>query len=75
MVQQAKLNDKVTLVELDFSVNLKYCSQVVDFEAQMLSFGLMELVMDHQEHVQVDQGGGGASGGSLGSGKVIPGVK
>ena len=48
-VQQAKLNDKVTLLEWDFNLNLKYCLQVVDFKAQMLSFGLMESVMDHQE--------------------------
>ena len=41
-VQQAKLNDKVTLLEWDFSLNLKYCLQVVDFEAQMLSFGLTD---------------------------------
>ena len=53
--QQAKLNDKVTLLEWDFNLNLKYCLQVVDFEAQMLSFGLMELVMDHQERVQQDR--------------------
>ena len=53
-VQQAKLNDKVTLLEWDFSLNLKYCLQVVDFEAQMLSFGLTESVMDHQERVQQD---------------------
>ena len=37
-IQQAKLNNKVTLLEWDFSLNLKYWSQVVDFEAQM--FGL-----------------------------------
>ena len=30
-LQQAKLNDKVTLLESDFSLNLKYCLQVVDF--------------------------------------------
>ena len=54
-VQQAKLNDKVTLLEWDFTLNLKYCLQVVDFEAQMLSFGLTESVMDHQERVQQDQ--------------------
>ena len=47
--QQAKLNDKVTLLEWDFTLNLKYCLQVVNFEAQMLSFGLTESVMDHQE--------------------------
>ena len=47
--QQAKLNDKVTLLEWGFNSNLKYWSQVVDFEAQMLSFGLTESVMDHQE--------------------------
>ena len=41
-VQQAKLNDKVTLLEWDFMLNLKYCLQVVDFEAQMLSFSLTE---------------------------------
>ena len=52
VVQQAKLNDKVTLLEWDFNLNLKYWSQVIDFEAQMLSFGLSELVMDHQERVQ-----------------------
>ena len=38
-VQQAKLNDKVTLLEWDFTLNLKYCSQVIDSKAQMLSFG------------------------------------
>ena len=54
-VQQAKLNDKVTLLEWDFNLNLKYCLQVVDFEAQMLSFGLTESVMDHQERVQQDR--------------------
>ena len=55
VVQQAKLNNKVTLLEWDFNLNLKYWSQVVDFEAQMLSFGLSELVMDHQERVQQDR--------------------
>ena len=54
-VQQAKLNDKVTLLEWDLYLNLKYWSQVVDFEAQMLSFGLTESVMDHQERVQQDR--------------------
>ena len=54
-VQQAKLNDKVTLLEWDFNSNLKYWSQVVDFKAQMLSFALTELVMDHQERVQQDR--------------------
>ena len=53
-VQQAKLKDKVTLLEWDFSLNLKYWSQVVDFEAQMLSFSLTESVLDHQEQVQQD---------------------
>ena len=53
-VQQAKLNNKVTLLEWDFNSNLKYWSQVVDFKAQMLSFGLTESVMDHQERVQQD---------------------
>ena len=55
VVQQAKLTDTVTLLEWDFSLNLKYCPQVVDFEAQMLSFGLTESVMDHQERVQQDR--------------------
>ena len=54
-VQQAKLNDKVTLLEWDLNLNLKYWSQVVDFEVQMLSFGLTESVMDHQERVQQDR--------------------
>ena len=54
-VQQAKLNDKVTLLEWDFTLNLKYCLQVIDFEAQMLSFSLTESVMDHQERVQQDR--------------------
>ena len=54
-VQQAKLNDKVILLEWEFSLNLKYCLQVVDFEAQMLSFGLTESVMDHQEQVHQDR--------------------
>ena len=54
VVQQVKLNNKVTLLEWDFNLNLKYCPQVVDFKAQMLSFGLSELVMDHQERVQED---------------------
>ena len=36
-------------------MNLKYCPQVVDFKAQMLSFGLAKPMMDHQEWVQVDQ--------------------
>ena len=53
-VQQVKLNNKVTLLEWDFRLNLKYCSQVIDSEAQMLSFGLTESVMDHQEPVQQD---------------------
>ena len=53
-VQQAKLNDKVTLLEWDFNQNLKYWSQVVDFKAQMLSFSLTESVMDHQEQFQQD---------------------
>ena len=48
-VQQVKLNNKVTLLEWDFNLNLKYCPQVIDFKAQMLSFGLTESVMDHQE--------------------------
>ena len=55
VVQQAKLNNKVTLLEWDFILNLKHCPQVVNFKAQMLSFGLAELVVDHQEQVQVDQ--------------------
>ena len=54
VVQQVKLNDKVTLLEWDFNLNLKYCPQVIDFEAQMLSFSLTESVMDHQEQVQQD---------------------
>ena len=54
-VQQAKLNDKVTLLEWDFNLNLKYCPQVVNFEAQMLSFSLTESVLDHQEWVQQDR--------------------
>ena len=54
-VQQARLNDKVTLLEWDFNLNLKYCLQVVDFEAQMLSFSLTEPVMDHQGRVQQDR--------------------
>ena len=54
-VQQAKLNDKVTLLEWDFNLNLKHWSQVINFEAQMLSFGLTESVMDHQEQVQQDR--------------------
>ena len=54
-VQQAKLNDKVTLLKWDFTLNLKYCLQVDDLEAQMLSFGLTESVMDHQERVQQDR--------------------
>ena len=53
-VQQAKLNNKVTLLEWDFSLDLKYWSQVVNFKVQMLSFGLTEPVMDHQEQVQQD---------------------
>ena len=55
VVQQAKLNDKVTLLEWDFNLNLKYWSQVVDFKAQMLSFGLSESIMDHQERIQQDR--------------------
>ena len=54
-VQQAKLNNEVTLLEWGFNLNLKYCPQVVDFKAQMLSFGLTESVMDHQEQVQQDR--------------------
>ena len=54
VAQQAKLNNKVTLLELDFNLNLKYCLQVIDFEAQMLSFGLTESVLNHQEWVQED---------------------
>ena len=48
-IQQAKLNDKVTLLEWDFNLNLKYCLQVIDFKVQILSFSLTESVMDHQE--------------------------
>ena len=55
VIQQAKINNKVTLLEWDFSLNLKYWSQVVDFEAQMLGFGLLESVMDHQRRVQQDR--------------------
>ena len=55
VVQQAKLNDKVTLLEWDFNLNLKYCPQVVNFKAQMLSSGLTESVMDYQEQVQQDR--------------------
>ena len=54
-VQQGKLNDKVTLLEWDFNLNLKYCPQVVNFKAQMLGFSLTESVMEFQERVQVDQ--------------------
>jgi hypothetical protein len=56
VVQQAKLNDKVTLLESDFGLNLKYWFQVVDFEAQILGFGLTESVLNHQERIQQDQG-------------------
>ena len=55
VVQQAKLNNKVTLLEWDFNLNLKYCLQAIDFKAQMLSIGLAKPVMDHQEWVQVNQ--------------------
>ena len=55
VVQQAKLNDKVTLLEWDFSLNLKYCTQVADFEARILSFGLTESVVDHQEQAQQER--------------------
>ena len=55
VVQQAKLNDKVTLLEWDFSSNLKYCTQVADFEAQILSFGLTESVVDCQEQAQQER--------------------
>ena len=49
-----KLNDKVTLLELDFNLDLKYCLQVINFEVQMLSFSLTESVLNHQEQVQED---------------------
>ena len=55
VVQQVKLNNKVTLLEWDFNLNLKYCPQVVDFEAQMLSFSLAKPMMGHQEQIQEDQ--------------------
>ena len=45
----------VTLLDWDFNLNLKYCPQVIDFEAQILSFGLTDLVVDHQEQVQQDR--------------------
>ena len=52
VVQQVKLNDKVTLLGWDFDLNLKYCPQVINFKAQMLGFGLTKPMMDHQEQVQ-----------------------
>jgi hypothetical protein len=55
VVQQAKLVDKVTLLEWDFNLNLKYWFQVVNFEAQMLGFGLTESVLNHQERVHQEQ--------------------
>ena len=35
VAQQVKLNDKVTLLEWDFSLNLKYWSQVIDVRATL----------------------------------------
>ena len=45
MTQQDKLNDKVNILSFDWNLNLKYCCQVVDFEAKMLSFSLNESVL------------------------------
>ena len=43
MGRQDKLNDKVNVLSFNWNLNLKYCSQVVNFEAKMLLFSLNEL--------------------------------
>jgi hypothetical protein len=52
VTRQDKLGDKVAVLAFDFNVNLKHHFQVIDFEAQMLSFSLNESVLVHQDWVQ-----------------------
>ena len=52
---QDKLNDKVNVLSFDWNLNLKYCAQVVDFEAKMLLFSLNELVLVHEDWAQSNQ--------------------
>ena len=52
MSRQDKLNNKVNILSFDWSLNLKYRVQAVDFEAKMLSFSLNELVLVHEDWTQ-----------------------
>ena len=52
---QDKLNDKVNILSFDWNLNLKYCAQVVDFEAKMLSFSLNKSVPVHKDWAQSNQ--------------------
>ena len=52
---QDKLNDKVNILSFDWNLNLKYCAQVVDFEAKMLLFSLNESVLVHKDWAQLNQ--------------------
>ena len=54
MSQQDKLNDKVNILSYNWNLNLKYCAQVVDFEVKMLSFGLNESVLVHEDWSQLN---------------------
>ena len=49
---QDKLNNKVNILSYDWNLNLKYCAQVVGFEAKMLLFSLNELVLVHEDWSQ-----------------------
>jgi hypothetical protein len=44
----------VNVLSFDWNLNLKYCVQVVDFEAKMLSFSLNELVLVHEDWSQAN---------------------
>ena len=55
MTQQDKLSDKVNILSFDWNLNLKYCFQVVDFEAKMLSFSLNKSVLVHENWAQSNQ--------------------
>ena len=55
MGRQDKLNDKVNVLSFDWNLNLKYCAQVVDFEAKMLLFSLNESVLVHEDWAQSNQ--------------------
>ena len=55
MGRQDKLNDKVNILSFDWNLNLKYCAQVVNFEAKMLSFSLNESVLVHKDWAQSNQ--------------------